>query len=189
MALVNVRMAVNNQITTINSRRVSRIFDFGKFRQIWFGTTSNYSVLPVPMAVLDTFDSLQKSLGLVPVTEYNTKKRTIAVNGDLISRVEDGTSYSRQIWFGPGRMESTSSSVVSVTETVKELKQKIPQLVLVSVTGVNRNYAVNPDAVYQVTEGGPNRLIWFGGVYSTNIHTAVISVKETIPQLNKLGIV
>lgn len=185
MAIVYVTDLNSNKKIAVNSAKVSRISDQSTYRILQIGT-GNLGVNTI--AAKETILKLLQDFGYFKVTELNSK-RNAAVNAPLVSYVLDQGSF-REIWFGSQNSAiayPSSTSVLPVTEQLAVLQTNL-SLVLVTNANTGRKSAINPNIVDHVENNGSIRSIYFGPIGGRN-HPAVIPVKETVAQLEKLGII
>lgn len=185
MAVVYVTDINTNKKVAVNSARISRIEDQSTYRVLHLGT-GNLGVNTI--SAKETISKLLQDFGYYKVTEQNSK-RNAAVNAPLVSYILDQGNF-REIWFGSQNSAIAfpeNTAVLSVTETTSILQPNL-SLVLVTNAVTGRKNAVNPNVVHHVEENGGSRSIYFGPTGGRN-KPAIISVKETIAQLEKLGIV
>lgn len=185
MASVKVT-TTDGRTVTVNSEEVARILEQSSYREIWLGPGNIASAETTVLSVRNTMSVLLSSFGLASVTDFNTS-RIFAVNSAFVSRVLDETGSYRNIWFGPGSIPGVTSSMLSVKETATVLQTRLG---FPKVTGYNNGRAelVNPLYVSRVVNSGAWREIWTGTGNVEGVAASRTAVKETVAQLQQLGI-
>lgn len=185
MAVVYVTDINTNQKVAVNSVKISRIEDQTTYRVLHIGT-GNLGTNTI--SAKETIVKLVQDFGYHKVTEQNSK-RSAAVNASLVSYILDQGNF-REVWFGTQNSAIAFPQNTAVLPVVEQISSLQPNLSLVLVTNAvtGRKNAVNPNVVHHVEENGGSQSIYFGVTGGRN-KPAIISVKETIAQLEKLGIV
>lgn len=183
MAIFYVTNYNTNERTAVNTVSISRILDKKNFREMYYGT-GNLGINTLP--IKETITKILTDTKFLSVTENNSK-RGAAVNGSLVSYIRDQGGL-REIWFGPQSSPTTpagNTSLLPVVEDISYLSSN-SGLVLLNDANNGRKVAVNPNLVYMIENKGGTRSIYFGPVNRT---PGIVSVKETIQELENLGVV